>query len=275
MKNIRQLCLVWLLLFTAVLVHADDKNDIIIIKRGGSSTTSKAESSKEAGDVLMNAMGLLGVPYVFGGNSPSSGLDCSGLIKYVFQKSMNVNLPRTAAAMAKTGQSIDRDNLKPGDLVFFNTRGFANSHVGLYIGNNKFMHAPRTGKTVEVANMGTKYWTSKYNGARRIDANAQKAVRYANVETKPVKIANKPQKNTTKPEIKPKKEISKKTDTKKTNTKKAETQKKVNTKKDSAKKVNTTKKADTKKDGSKKADTAKKPDAKKTDNKKQPTKKKN
>ena len=243
MKNIRQLCLVWLLLFTAVLVHADDKDDIIIIKRGGNSTTSKAESSKEAGDVLMNAMGLLGVPYVFGGNSPSSGLDCSGFIKYVFQKSMNVNLPRTAAAMAKTGQSIDKDNLKPGDLVFFNTRGFANSHVGLYIGNNKFMHAPRTGKTVEVANMSTKYWTSKYNGARRIDANAQKAVQYANVESKPKKeakptqTANKPKKDTVKPTTtqrtqKPKKETtSKKVDTKKTDTKKADTKKQPTKKK--------------------------------------------
>ncbi len=230
----------------------------------------------------MNAMGLLGVPYVFGGNSPSSGLDCSGFIKYVFQKSMNVNLPRTAAAMAKTGQFIDKDNLKPGDLVFFNTRGFANSHVGLYIGNGKFMHAPRTGKTVEVANMNAKYWTAKYNGARRIDANAQKAVQYANVESKPKKTittaqtTSKPKKETkpatTQKASKTKKESSKKTDTKKTNTKKTDT-KKDSTKKTDTKKTST-KKADTKKDSTKKTDVKKDNNTKKADTKKQTTKKK-
>ncbi len=157
--------------FSSGLIFADD----IIIKlnnNGGPSSTSKAENDQQSGDVIMSAMSLLGVPYVFGGNTPK-GLDCSGFIKFIFEKSMKVSLPRTSAAMGQTGQSIARDDIKPGDLVFFNTRGFANSHVGLYIGSNKFLHSPRTGKTVEVANMTNAYWSKRYNGARRIDKGSR------------------------------------------------------------------------------------------------------
>lgn len=121
-----------------------------------------------AGDLLLQAMSLIGVAYRFGGNSPETGLDCSGFIQYVFKKSLRVTLPRTAAGMAQVGREIERDELKAGDLVFFNTRGFRYSHVGIYLGNNKFIHAPRTGKNIEVANMSQSYWTGRYNGARRV-----------------------------------------------------------------------------------------------------------
>lgn len=133
-----------------------------------------AQSSGEeaVGDLLLQAMSLLGVAYRFGGNSPTSGLDCSGFIKYVFEKSLKVNLPRTSAEMAKVGRAIDRGELVPGDLVFFDTRGFRNSHVGIYLGGNKFIHSPRTGKTIEVANMGQSYWAGRYNGARRVQRGA-------------------------------------------------------------------------------------------------------
>ena len=127
-----------------------------------------APGEEAAGDLLLQAMSLIGVAYRFGGSNPESGLDCSGFIQYVFKKSLRVTLPRTAAGMAQVGREIERDELKAGDLVFFNTRGFRYSHVGIYLGNNKFIHAPRTGKNIEVANMGQSYWTTRYNGARRV-----------------------------------------------------------------------------------------------------------
>ena len=127
-----------------------------------------APGEEAAGDLLLQAMSLIGVAYRFGGSNPESGLDCSGFIQYVFKKSLRVTLPRTAAGMAQVGREIDRDELKAGDLVFFNTRGFRYSHVGIYLGNNKFIHAPRTGKNIEVANMSQSYWTGRYNGARRV-----------------------------------------------------------------------------------------------------------
>lgn len=129
--------------------------------------SSPAEDA--VGDLLLQAMSLLGVAYRFGGNSPENGLDCSGFIRYVFQKSLKVNLPRTSAEMARVGKSINRGELVPGDLVFFNTRGFTYSHVGMYMGNGKFIHAPRTGKNIEVANINQSYWAGRFNGARRVN----------------------------------------------------------------------------------------------------------
>ena len=108
----------------------------------------------------------MGIRYRFGGTSPQ-GFDCSGLIYYTASKYMGVTLPRTSASMASMGTSVQRDNLQPGDLVFFNTRGFRNSHVGIYLGNNEFLHAPRTGKTVRVEKMSD-YWNKRFTGARRL-----------------------------------------------------------------------------------------------------------
>ncbi|MBI3143985.1 MAG: C40 family peptidase [Pseudogulbenkiania sp.] len=127
-----------------------------------------APGEEAVGDLLLQAMSLLGVAYRFGGSTPSAGLDCSGFIQYVFKKSLRVNLPRTAAEMAHAGKPVEKSELAPGDLVFFNTRGFQYSHVGIYMGSGKFIHSPRTGKSVEVSNMSQNYWTSRYNGARRV-----------------------------------------------------------------------------------------------------------
>lgn len=121
------------------------------------------------GDLILQAMSLMGIAYRFGGTTPTNGFDCSGFIRYIFQRSIGVNLPRTAAEQAQIGRSIDRSELKPGDIVFFNTRGFANSHNGLYIGNGRFVHAPRTGKNIEIASMSASYWAGRFNGARRIN----------------------------------------------------------------------------------------------------------
>jgi cell wall-associated NlpC family hydrolase len=137
--------------------------------RQESQVPSEIGGSDAVGDLLLQAMGLMGVAYRFGGNSPTQGLDCSGFMVYIFKKSMNIVLPRTAAEMAKIGSKVERDSLQQGDLVFFNTRGFANSHVGMYIGDGKFIHSPRTGKNIEIANLSSKYWAMRYNGARRVE----------------------------------------------------------------------------------------------------------
>ena len=129
---------------------------------------ASAPGEEAVGDLLLQAMSLIGVAYRFGGNSPTSGLDCSGFIKYVFQKSLKVNLPRTAAEMARVGKAVGREELAAGDLVFFNTRGFRNSHAGIYLGGSKFIHSPRSGKNIEVSNMGNSYWATRYDGARRV-----------------------------------------------------------------------------------------------------------
>jgi hypothetical protein len=122
-----------------------------------------------ADDVLMAAMGLLGVNYKWGGISPQGGMDCSGFIYYIFKTSRNINLPRTAAKMAKLGIPVDKDKLQPGDLVFFATHGNGKvSHVGVYIGDGKFIHSPRTGKSVEIRPFNNSYWSSHYLWARRI-----------------------------------------------------------------------------------------------------------
>ena len=269
MKRIWPLCLILMLVFSFNLAYADDI--IIKINTGGqSSAGTKAENDQQSGDVIMSAMSLLGVPYVFGGNTPTKGLDCSGFIKYIFDKSMKVSLPRTSAAMGQTGQPIARDNIQPGDLVFFNTRGFANSHVGLYIGSNKFLHAPRTGKTVEVANMGNTYWSKRYNGARRIDKNQRIYSVKAEAKEKPAVERKERQAAVEKKEKQT--AAVKKTATTATKTAKKEPNKKTTDSKASSKKTNT-KKVDSKTDKKKEKPVSKKEEAskKKTATKKETT----
>jgi cell wall-associated NlpC family hydrolase len=133
-----------------------------VVKDAASSAWHTAQS------LSTYALGLLGVNYKFGGNTPESGLDCSGLVRYVFQQVTGVDLPRTAKAMSGVGASVPIADLKPGDLVFFNTRRFAFSHVGIYLGDNQFIHAPRTGREVEVTTLDKRYWQTRFNGARRL-----------------------------------------------------------------------------------------------------------
>jgi len=121
-----------------------------------------------ASEITSYALGLIGVSYKFGGNTPDQGLDCSGLIRYVFQQATGIALPRTARDQARVGESVAMDKLQPGDLVFFNTRRFQFSHVGLYLGDNKFIHAPSRGGSVEVVSLEKQYWQKAFNGARRI-----------------------------------------------------------------------------------------------------------
>jgi cell wall-associated NlpC family hydrolase len=119
---------------------------------------------------------FLGIRYVHGGDGPSDGgFDCSGLVKKVFGDALGLNLPRTAAEMAKLGNRVNKEELKPGDLVFFNTMRRAFSHVGIYLGENRFLHAPSTGGVVRVESMDSSYWAKRFDGGRRLAPEAQAA----------------------------------------------------------------------------------------------------
>ncbi len=122
--------------------------------------------------ILANAaLDHLGVKYKFGGTEPDTGFDCSGLITYVAEKSLGLKLPRRSRDLARLGQAVDRSELRIGDLVFFNTLGSRFSHVGIYLGDQQFVHAPRSGAVVRIESMNTSYWQKRYNGARRLDTH--------------------------------------------------------------------------------------------------------
>ncbi|MBR8056729.1 C40 family peptidase [Burkholderia dolosa] len=139
------------------------------------STSSGAKSflsgmAGKAGDVVVSALNMIGVRYRWGGNSPDSGLDCSGFVRYVFQDTLGMSLPRRAEEMSRVGEKVRMSELKPGDLVFFNTMRRTFSHVGIYIGDNKFVHSPSTGSTVRVDDLDSTYWEKRFTGARRIES---------------------------------------------------------------------------------------------------------
>jgi cell wall-associated NlpC family hydrolase len=129
-----------------------------------------ADWSGLAQEVLISALSLTGTKYKFGGSSPETGFDCSGFVRYVFQQAASLTLPHGARAISQLGQAVPLEQLQPGDLVFFNTLKTTFSHVGIYIGNNHFIHAPTDGGGVHVVNMGDEYWYKRFNGARRIDS---------------------------------------------------------------------------------------------------------
>ena len=125
-----------------------------------------------ASDLVLNAMGFLGVPYRRGGNSAETGFDCSGFVRAMYEQTIGLVLPRRANEQAAATQSIDRKDLQPGDLVFFNTMRHAFSHVGIYVGEGKFIHSPRPGAQVRVEDMGGNYWARRFDGARRVPVAA-------------------------------------------------------------------------------------------------------
>ncbi|MCC8401698.1 NlpC/P60 family protein [Paraburkholderia sp. MMS20-SJTN17] len=119
-------------------------------------------------EISIQAMSLVGVPYRWGGNTPDSGFDCSGLVRYVVLRAASVNLPRTTAEMSGRGESIEPDEIAPGDLIFFNTTGRAHSHVGIYVGKLRFVNAPSTGGTVRLDYLTNPYWAKRFDGIRRM-----------------------------------------------------------------------------------------------------------
>lgn len=119
--------------------------------------------------MAMTAMDYLGIRYRYGGNSPTTGFDCSGFVNYVANKSLGLKLPRRSDEMAQLGVSVKKSELQVGDLVFFNTLGRRFSHVGVYIGENQFVHSPSAGGVVRVEDMNAAYWNKRFTGARRLD----------------------------------------------------------------------------------------------------------
>jgi cell wall-associated NlpC family hydrolase len=134
--------------------------------RGNSQAAANDPAAANA--VLMRAIGLVGTPYRWGGNTPESGFDCSGLVTYVFRDMLDLRLPRTSRELAAIqGPKIEPGRLAAADLVFFGRKGEVN-HVGIYVGDGRFVHAPRTGGTVRLDRLDGPYWRDHYTGAKRV-----------------------------------------------------------------------------------------------------------
>ncbi|MDD2609851.1 MAG: C40 family peptidase [Giesbergeria sp.] len=129
-------------------------------------------------DLVITSMAFLGLPYRRGGNSAETGFDCSGFVRAMYQQTVGMLLPRRASEQAAATQAIDKKELQPGDLVFFNTMRRAFSHVGIYIGDGKFIHSPRSGSEVRVENMRASYWVQRFDGARRVAGLGSSASSY-------------------------------------------------------------------------------------------------
>jgi hypothetical protein len=170
----------WLPLLITVFLAACSSAPDKVTRSGSSAAASNAFRTRPPGfpnfvdhsigreEISIQAMGLVGVPYRWGGNTPDSGFDCSGLVKYVLAHSASVNLPRTTMEMSERGQPITPDEIAAGDLVFFNTTGRPHSHVGVYVGNLRFVNAPSTGGTVRLDYLTNPYWARRFDGIRRM-----------------------------------------------------------------------------------------------------------
>ena len=149
------------------MLSAADVNQLIEASQAAAAGDKEPTGRIQA--LLQRAMGLLGTPYRWGGTSPDSGFDCSGLVNYVFRTTLGIELPRVSREMASNGEKVERAALTAGDLVFFGRRGSRVDHVGIYVGNGQFVHAPRTGRDVTVSNLDTGYWANRFLQARRVE----------------------------------------------------------------------------------------------------------
>jgi cell wall-associated NlpC family hydrolase len=139
-----------------------DKGLLTTLGQVGHAVTDRAS------DLVVTAMGFLGVPYQRGGETAETGFDCSGFVRAMYERTVGLLLPRRADEQAAATHAIDKSELQPGDLVFFNTMKRAFSHVGIYVGEGKFIHSPKPGAQVRVEHMGQSYWQQRFNGARRV-----------------------------------------------------------------------------------------------------------
>jgi cell wall-associated NlpC family hydrolase len=134
-------------------------------------------ASTPLSQLVVHAMGFLGVPYRMGGHGFEEGVDCSAFVRIVYQDSLGLRLPRAAREQAEQTTPIEAADLQPGDLVFFNTLNRPFSHVGIYVGGGRFIHSPRSGATVRVEDMGKPYWQTRFEGARRVDSQMASSTR--------------------------------------------------------------------------------------------------
>ena len=156
----------WMVLVLAACSSAPQKTVRSPVKPGVS--LSRLQTDGSAREVVMVALGLLDVGYQFGGANPEAGLDCSGMVRFIYQQALGVSLPHNAAEIAKRARPVDQGELQAGDLVFFDTRGFAYSHVGIYLGDNKFIHAPSSRGKVRVESLDSPYFSKRYLGGRSL-----------------------------------------------------------------------------------------------------------
>ncbi|MFD1710866.1 NlpC/P60 family protein [Ottowia sp. GY511] len=167
--------------------HAAPQDDLdkFLVQKGLMSRLGDTiqQATDRAGQLVSHAMQSLGVPYRMGGTSAEGGFDCSGFVRAMYQQTVGLMLPRTAAEQAAATSRIDKADLKPGDLVFFNTLRRTNSHVGIYVGDGKFIHSPRTGAHVRVESMNISYWQARFDGARRVLQETDKSTTTATADT--------------------------------------------------------------------------------------------
>ena len=136
---------------------------------GAAPASSVAPPSPRRSEALLQTLLALGLDYRYGGNSPVTGFDCSGLVAHVYLEAWNIRLPRNTSAQSKVGAPVSLAELQAGDLVFYDTLKRPYSHVGIYLGDGKFVHAPKTGAQVRVESLKSAYWAQRYNGARRVE----------------------------------------------------------------------------------------------------------
>lgn len=161
-----------MLLSPAIAMAGNALQPTLVLQASGSVSAS-APGRVEAEDDAQNgmafyALSLSGTPYKYGGNSPDTGFDCSGFVEHVFRHSLGISLPRGTSEIWRAGQEIGADQLRPGDLVFFDTLKRMFSHVGIYLGDDRFVHSPSNGGSIRVDNISEDYWRQRFNGARRI-----------------------------------------------------------------------------------------------------------
>lgn len=150
-------------------INAEVPADASALQPDSSSLPESPPSVRDrATSLVVNALGFIGVKYRRGGSVPSTGFDCSGLVRYVFHDAWGLDLPRRAEQISHIGERIGKDQLQPGDLVFYNTIRKTVSHVGIYLGDGQFIHAPSRGEQVRVEDMNQPYWTKRFSGARRV-----------------------------------------------------------------------------------------------------------
>ena len=128
--------------------------------------TQRSPISGRGHEVALFALGLIDTGYRFGGKNPEAGLDCSGMVSYIFGKAASLKVGGSAADIARAGRPVERGSLRPGDLVFFNTRNAAFSHVGVYIGDDRFVHAPSTNGKVRIDQLDNRYYAQRFEAAR-------------------------------------------------------------------------------------------------------------
>jgi cell wall-associated NlpC family hydrolase len=157
-----------LVLLVSLMASSTAWSTDVTLADSGKPLSKLQELSNRASELALQAMGMLGIHYKYGGTTPEGGLDCSGLVQHIFKEAWGKELPRTSVEISKVGQHVDKNDLQPGDLVFYNTlkRGF--SHVGIYLGDRKFIHSPSAGGKVRIESMDVGYWKKRFNGGRRI-----------------------------------------------------------------------------------------------------------